>query len=302
MADKQFDILIIGSGPAGLTAGLYATRAGRKTAIIESLVSGGAINLTPDIANFPGFTEISGHELGAKMHEQAKKAGVEFIFDEITSIDLNTKTVTLPLEQIKAKAIIIATGASPRKLELPKEDDFFGAGIHTCGLCDGVFYKDKKVVIIGGGNSAVEEAIYMSDIAASVSIINNTSGFNAQQVLVEKLLSLPNLEKVIHNAEVTKILSDKKFAGIEIKASGIKSEINCDAIFLSIGRTPNTSLFDGKIELSKNGYIIVDKKMQTNIAGVYACGDVCEKYLRQIVTACADGAIAATAASEFTKN
>jgi len=304
METKSFDILILGAGPAGLTAGMYAARAGAKTAIIEFMAAGGQVNFTPEIANYPGVIETTGAELGDKMREQAESAGAEIIYDEVTSVDFSSKTIHSSLFIIQYKSLVICMGVRPRKLEIPREEDFIGAGIHFCGLCDGAFYKGKDIIVAGGGNSAIEEALYMRDIAKSVTIVDVAPEFAAQAVLIKALDAGVSRPKAFHGYKITKILGDKKLSGIEIEnvTSGEKKSIDCAGIFVAIGRTPNTALFKDKLELSKGNYIIVDDKMQTNIAGVYAAGDVTQKHVRQVITACADGASAATHAVEYLKH
>jgi thioredoxin reductase (NADPH) len=285
------DVLILGAGPAGLTAGLYAVRAGAKTVIIESLAPGGSVNLTPDIENFPGFIKIGGAELGTKMLEQTESAGARVVYDEVEDIDFDKRTVKTAEATYKYNSLIIATGVSPRKLGLGNEEDFIGNGIHFCGLCDGQFYRGKDIVVVGGGNHAVEEVIYLSAIAKSVTIINNTDKFIAQEVLVNKI---PAKAKVYHSATVTEIIADKKITGVKLKDG---TKIACDGIFVAIGRVPNTNLFKDKLDLSRDGYLVVNNEMRTSNASVFAAGDVVQKQIRQVITACADGAIAATFAT-----
>lgn len=294
MEKKSCDVLIIGGGPAGLMAGVYAARAGMNTVIVERLGVGGQIMLTPDIENFPGFLKVGGAELAEKMSEQATHCGVETIYDEIEEIDLVGKTVKCTDVEINAKAIIIAAGAHPRPLGAENETRLTGSGVHYCALCDGAFYKGKNVVVVGGGNSAVEEAIYMAAIATHVTVINNLSTWTAQAVLIEKLESLENIT-VHHNSTVSKIVGEKKVEAIETSAG----RIECNGVFVAIGRVPSTEMFKEKIELTKQGYIIADKKMQTSVEGVFAAGDVTDKNVRQVITACADGAVAATHAVEY---
>jgi len=305
---KECDILILGAGPAGLTAGLYAARAGAKTIIVENMAAGGAIISTSHVGNYPGIPDVSGSDLGEKMREQAEAAGAEIIYDEIGSIDFSGNVVRCSTwseapsrcaGSISYKALIICTGTTPRKLDVPGEEEFFGSGVHTCALCDGNFYRGKDVVVVGGGRSAVHEAIYLAAIAKTVTIVNITEDFNAKETLVDKLNSLANL-KVFHSHKVTKVLGDKKVSDIEIQ-NVITNEtqiIDTNGVFVVIGRNPNTELLGGKIELSKGGYIKVNDKLQTNIAGVFAAGDVTEKHVRQVITACSDGAVAATHAVE----
>jgi len=289
------DILIIGAGPAGLTAGLYSARAGAKTIIIENMAAGGQINLTPDIANVPGFLEISGQELGLKMLAQAENAGCEIVYDEITEIDFKNKTIKAYENTIKYKALIIAGGCRPRELGIPREQDFIGGGIHFCGLCDGAFYKGKNIVVVGGGNHAVEEAIYLSDIAKSVTMVVDADKFKAQETLIKQL---GKKAKVHFKSSITEITGDTKITGVVLKD---KTKIATDGIFVAIGRAPNTELYKGKLDLSKDGYIVVDFQMQTSIQGVFAAGDIIQKRVRQVVTACADGSIAGSTAATYIK-
>lgn len=277
-------------------AAVYAARAGMSTIIVERLGIGGQIMVTPDIENFPGFKKVGGAELAEKMSEQAAAFGAETVYDEIEEIDVQSKHVKCSEVEIDAHAIIIATGAHPRPLGAENEEKYLGSGVHFCGLCDGAFYKNKKVVVVGGGNSAVEEAIYLSAIASHVTVINKFAKWTAQQISIEKLESLPNVS-FHHKCTVDKIVGDKKVKSVETTVG----EIDCDGVFVAIGRVPSTELFKKKIELTKDGYIIVDEKMQTSVAGIFAAGDATDKHVRQVITACSDGAVAATHAVEYTK-
>ena len=298
MDEKHCDLIIIGSGPAGMTAAVYASRAGLRTLILESTGAGGQILSTSEIDNFPGFTQVSGAELAMKMSEQVETCGVETIYDEIVNTELQgkIKTITCNDTTIKAKAVIIATGASPRKIGCEGEEKFIGQGVHFCALCDGAFYKDRRLVIAGGGNSAVEEILYLLPIAKSITVVNAFPGFNAFPTLVGRL---PKDLKVCHNTKITEILGDKKLEGIKISTG---ETIECDGVFIAIGRKPNTDFLTGVINLTDGGYITVNNKLETNIPGVFGAGDVCEKLVRQIVTACSDGAIAATHAAEYVRS
>jgi thioredoxin reductase (NADPH) len=301
MQTFSYDLIIIGGGPAGLTAGIYAKRAGLKTVIIEKAVTGGQMNLTGSIENYPAFTNISGQDLSAKLTQQVSALGVELIFDEIESVDLPKKEVKLYDTIYKASAIIIATGAGPRKMNAKNEEKFIGRGVHYCALCDGNFYKGKTVVMAGGGNSAVEDAVYLSAICKSVTIVNMTPDFNAQAVLLDSLKARPNIKNIYHGSAVQEILGGGEIVGIKIKNLATKeiTEIPCDGVFVAIGRVPNVDLFHGGLHLNKGGYIKTDEKCATNLEGIYAAGDVREKSCRQIITAAADGAISATAAAEY---
>jgi len=300
MTKRECDLLIIGAGPAGMMASIYASRAGLRTLILESTGAGGQVLSTAEIDNFPGFTSISGAELAMKMSEQTEVCGVETVYDEITEITLTgkTKQVVCHDTTITAKAVIIATGASPRKIGCEGEERFLGAGIHFCALCDGAFYKDKDIVVAGGGNSAVEEVLYLSPLVKSITVANAFPGFTAFTSLVEKLEKLPNV-KVFHNTEIKKIIGDGKLTGVELSGAGVTP---ASGVFVAIGRKPNTDFLGGSVELATGGYIAVNKKLETNIPGVFGAGDVCEKLVRQIVTACSDGAIAATHAAEYVRS
>jgi len=288
---KSFDILIIGAGPAGLTCAVYAARSGAKTAVIESLAPGGQVNLTPDVHNIPGFLEIAGPVFGQTLHEQAEKAGAEIIYDEVTSIDPKANTVTCADGVYKYKALVIATGCRPRNLGIEKCDDFVGMGIHFCGLCDGGFYKGKNVLVVGGGNHAVEEVLYLSPIAKSVTVVNDVDKFLAQEAIVKQI---PKETKIFHGTKITKLNGDKKITGV-ILSNG--KEIPVDGIFVAIGRVPNSDIFKDVLKLDK-GFIIVDSEMRTSVKNIFAAGDVCNKAIKQIVTACSDGAVAATFAQK----
>lgn len=289
------DIVIIGAGPAGLTAGLYAARAGAKTIILEGTMHGGQMNLTPDIANFPAQKLVGGAELGEIMLEQTTNAGAEIMYASATDVDFEKRIVTTEDGEISYKSLVIATGASPRRLGLPNEEKFIGAGVHFCGLCDGAFYKHKHVVVVGGGNHAVEEAIYLHELAKSVTMVVITEDFSAQKTLVKQL----NKHIKVHfNNCIRDIIGENKITAVRLKDG---TEIETDGIFIAIGRMPNSELFRGKLELRDN-YIVVGEKQQTSVAGVFAAGDVMVKSVRQVVTACADGAIAAINAWEAAKN
>lgn len=297
MDKKECDLLIIGSGPAGMMAAVYAARAGLSTLILEITGAGGQILSTSEIDNFPGFVTITGADLAMKMQQQVESCGVETIYDEIasTSIDSKEKTVSCLDTTIKCKSVIIATGASPRKIGCEGEEKFLGAGIHFCALCDGAFYKNKDIVIVGGGNSAVEEALYLSPIAKSIIMVNMMPKFTAFPYLVDRLAGLSNI-KVMHSTTISKVIGEDKLRSVQVNTG---EKIPCDGIFVAIGRKPNTAFLNDSIDLADGGYIMVNKKLETSISGVYAAGDVSEKFVRQVVTACSDGAIAATHAAEY---
>ncbi|MCL2569695.1 MAG: FAD-dependent oxidoreductase [Firmicutes bacterium] len=308
MRKENVDILIIGGGPAGLTAGVYAARSGSKTIIIEDKICGGQILQTgKPVVNMPGIVSISGVDLSEALATQAEESGATIVYDEITQIKFSKKKcgthkISTSDTEFSAKAVIIATGAEPRKVGAINEEKFDGRGIHYCGLCDGAFYKDKDIVVVGGGNSAVEEVIYLATLCSGVIIVNATENFNAHSTTVEKLGSLKNIKGIYHNHTVEKFNGDKKIESLDIKGTnGKQTTIKCEGVFVAIGRAPSTKILGDAIKLDNSGYIIADNQMRTNIHGVFVAGDVRVKDVRQLVTACSDGAIAATSASAYIK-
>lgn len=295
----MYDIVILGAGAAGLTAAVYGARAGRKTCVIENAYAGGQFIITAEIENMPGFNKISGYDLAMLMLEQAMNAGAEIIYNEPVEykLDGEIKSVTLADGSvIHSKNIIIATGAKPRNLGLPDEERYIGRGIHYCATCDGGFYKGKTVAIIGGGKTAVSDTKYLSKLAEKVYIIHRRDTLRAKGVEIESINVLSNVE-IVYNSVVDSIITvDKKLTGLNIKnvASGEVKELKVDGVFMAIGLAPNSEPFKALgVDMTEQGYIIVDSHRQTNLSNVYAIGDVTDKDLRQIVTAAADGAIAA---------
>ena len=298
-----YDVIIIGGGPAGYTAALYSARAGLDTAVIEKMSIGGQLTLTGEVENYPGFADgIDGYTLGANMQSGAEKFGAQTIFDEVTNVflDEKIKRVVTQSAELYARSVIIASGASPRELGIDGESDFIGKGIHYCAHCDGRFYKNKTVAVIGGGNSAVSDALYLSRLAKKVYLVHRRDSLRATKIYHEPLKNAENVE-ILWNSRVSKLLHDERIVGaiLENTATNAQSELLCDAIFVSIGRKPNTSLFNGVTALDENGYIIADESTKTSVEGVFAAGDVRTKTLRQIVTAVSDGATAAHYAEEY---
>lgn len=295
MEEKNiYDLIIIGGGPAGVTAGIYASRSNLKVAIIEEIAVGGQVNSTQEVDNYPGLGKISSMELCQKFNEHAEELNVEFVYDEVVACELagEEKVVkTAYSGDYFAKTVIIASGARPRRLNLENEENLIGKGICFCAICDGMFFKNKDVVVMGGGNSAVEEAIYLSSIVKSVILINFVDCFQANAKLVEKLKSIENITYHL-GYKVDKIVGEKKLEAIKFSKvdNSDPKEISVEGMFISIGRIPNSELYD--VEKDKQGYIITDEDLKTNIEGVYAVGDVRQKKIRQIITACSDGAIA----------
>lgn len=303
MADKTFDIIILGGGPAGLSAAIYAARSAAKTAIIDISMLGGQPSNYLELENYPGFAKIGGYDLMEKFEEHADMFGIQkFPMEEIQSVDLTSdiKTVTTLNGEFKAKSIIIATGAQSKKLGVEGEKEFVGRGVSYCAVCDGAFYKDKVVAVVGGGNAAVEEASYLTKFASKVYLIHRRDELRADKIVQERAFKNEKLE-FIYDTIVNKINGENlvKSATIEnVKTHEIK-DLAIDGIFPYIGFEPNADLFTGQVKQDKNGFIIVDEAMQTSIKGVYAIGDVRVTPLRQVITAAADGAIAAVYAGRY---
>lgn len=298
-----YDTIIIGGGPAGYTAALYCARAGLDTLVLEKLSVGGQMALTMQIDNYPGFDEgIDGFMLGDKMKKGAERFGAKTTITEVLSVDLksNVKTVSTRKGDLLCRTVIIATGAVPKKLSVPGESEFTGRGVSYCAACDGMFYRGKRVVIVGGGNSAAGDASLLSRVCQSVTLIHRRDTLRATKIYHEPLMKAENIS-FSWNSSVTEVLGDDKVTGVAVKntVTGEISTIDCDGVFVSIGRSPETQLFTGMLDIDENGYIIADESTETTIPGVYAAGDVRTKTLRQVVTAAADGAVAALKAEEY---
>lgn len=298
----MYDVVILGGGPAGLTAAIYAGRALKKTLLIENNLLGGQVNETVRIENYPGAISESGAELMEKMQDQARHFGVEMVTDDLEAVDLKAKPKILSgkKNQYLAKTVIIATGSSPRKLGLEKEEDFSGFGVSYCSTCDGAFYKGLPVYVVGGGDAAFDEGLSLSDIVKKVTILYRGPHPRASAFLQEQAKNKENME-VILNTEVVKLLGEEKLEGIVIRNNEtgeektIKEEMG---LFIFAGHLPNTALFKDQLERD-HGYIKADASTETGIEGVYAAGDVRTKMIRQAVTSAADGCIAAMAAIRF---
>lgn len=301
--DKTFDIIILGGGPAGLSAAIYAARSSAKTAIIDISMLGGQPSNYLELENYPGFSKIGGYDLMEKFEEHADMFGIQkFPMEEIQSVDLTSeiKTVTTLNGEFKAKSIIIATGAQSKKLGVEGEKEFVGRGVSYCAVCDGAFYKDKVVAVVGGGNAAVEEAGYLTKFASKVYLIHRRDELRADKIVQERAFKNEKLE-FIYDTVINKINGDGvvKSATIEnVKTHEVK-DLAIDGIFPYIGFEPNADLFAGQVKQDKNGFIMVDEAMQTSVKGVYAIGDVRVTPLRQVITAAADGAIAAVYAGRY---
>ena len=298
-----YDIIILGGGPAGYTAALYASRAGLDTIVLEKMTAGGQMTLTGDIDNYPGFDEgIDGFTLGMKMKKGAERFGAKTLFAEVKAVDFSDKIkkVVTNKEEIFGKAVIIATGANPRELGIDSEQDLIGRGIHYCAHCDGRFYKDRTVIVVGGGNSAAADALYLSRLVKKVYLVHRRDTLRATKIYHEPLMNAENVE-FLWNSTIDDFIVDGRVTGAKIKNvnSGEITDLACDGIFISIGRKPATEFLGNAVELDHNGYIVADETTRTNIDGVYAVGDVRTKVLRQVVTAVADGAVAVHYAEEY---
>lgn len=301
--NKVFDVLIIGGGPAGYTAALYATRAGLDTVVIERMSPGGQMTLTGDIDNYPGYPEgIDGFSLGMKMQEGAERFGAVTEYAEVKEVSFSGeyKKIITESGEYLAKTVIIATGANPRELGVEGENDLIGQGVHYCAHCDGRFYKDKTVAVIGGGNSAAADAAYLSRLAKKVYLVHRRDTLRATEIYHKPLMNTPNLE-FVWDSTVERFNVDGKLSGIAVRnvKTGDITDIACDGVFVSIGRKPATDFLADKIALDFVGYIIADENCHTNVEGVFAAGDVRTKTLRQVVTAVSDGAVAANEAEEY---
>ncbi len=298
-----YDTVIVGGGPAGYSAALYAARAGLKTAVIEKLSAGGQMALTDVIENYPGFCDgIEGFELGFKMQHGAEKFGAKTIYSQVISAELSSKTkkIITDSETVFAKTVIIATGADPKPLGLKREEAFLGRGVHYCAHCDGRFYRGKTVVVVGGGNSAVSDALYLSNLAEKVYLVHRRDALRASKIYHSSIEKTSNIE-FVKNTVVTELLIEEKLCGVKILNLLDNSEksLSADALFVSIGRTPKTDFLGAQLTLDNFGYVIADESTKTSISGVFAAGDVRTKALRQVVTAAADGAVAAHFAEEY---
>ncbi len=300
--EQIYDVMIVGGGPGGYTAAMYCARAGLHTVVLEKLSAGGQAALTEWIDNYPGFEEgIEGFTLGDKMRLGAERFGAETLYAEVTALSLEDRIKTAQTSEgpVKARAVILATGANPRTLNLPEEELLLGRGVHYCATCDGMFYKGKTVVVVGGGNSAAAEALVLSRIAKKVIVVHRRDHLRATKIYHEPLMKAENVE-FRWNSTVEELLHDTKLFGVTLKDvnTGERTQVDCDGLFVSIGRNPNTELVQGVVTLDR-GYVVADESTRTNIAGVFAVGDVRTKALRQVATAVGDGATASHYVEEY---
>lgn len=300
---KNVELMIIGGGPAGLTSAIYAARANLNMILLEDRIMGGQVRNSYTIENYPGFKKVSGNDLADIMQQQAQELGATIDeFDMIESVDfsLDPKVIETADRIYHADAVIIATGANPKKLPIPNEEEFEGKGIHYCAVCDGALYKDKVVAVIGGGNAALEEALFLTKFAEKVYIIRRFDYFKGEKATLDEVLKNPKIE-VLYNEDLVNVEGSNfvEKAIIKNTKDGSEKEIKLSAVFGYIGTEPKTDLFKQYITTTKGGYIVADESMQTNIKGVFAAGDVREKEFRQITTAVADGTIATLKAEKY---
>lgn len=293
----MYDVIILGAGPAGLTAGIYAARGGLNAVIVESKAVGGQAALTAEIENYPGFESVSGFELVSLIQAQCERLGVAFVYDNPVNVSLdgNIKSVETAYSGVlEARAVIIATGAMPRTLGLPRESALMGGGVSYCATCDGAFFKGKAVAVVGGGNTAAEDALYLEKFASSVTLIHRRDALRADAILAKRIAE--STVKVAWDSVVTQLNGENKLSSVTLKnvKTGELSDLPVSGLFVAVGQTPATEGLRG-VELD-GGYIVTDEEMRTSLPGVFAAGDVRKKTLRQVVTATADGAIAAESA------
>ena len=299
-----YDVIIIGGGPSGMTSAIYSSRARLKTLLIEKAGCGGQMAITDNIENYPGFEQsINGFELATKMQTQATNFGTEFIYGEAVSFQLNDKikkVILLDNKEYLAKTIIISSGASFKKLGIKGEQEFIGKGVSYCATCDGPFFRNKEIVVIGGGDSALQEALYLTKFAVKVNLIHRRNEFRAAKILQEKVFKEQKIN-VIFDSVVEEISGKDVLEQVTLKniKTNTISQLSVNGVFIFVGWTPNTNFINNQLKLNKQGYIVTDDKMNTSLEGVFACGDVREKTLRQVVAATGDGAIAANSAQHY---
>lgn len=300
----MYDVIIIGGGPAGLTAGIYVSRARLKSLLIDNYGINGQLVSADVIENYPGFSDgISGVQLVKNFRNQAEKFGLEIISDEVVSINYTEKNIEVKTNGkiYSALSLIIATGAKPKQLGIPGEKEFTGRGVSYCATCDAALFKNKTIAVIGGGDTAIEEALFLTKFADKVLVIHRRDKLRATKILQERAEANKKIS-FLWNSKITEIIGDKKVKSILVEniLTSEKTKINCDGVFMFVGYTPNTNFLKNVVQVDNNGHIITDEEMKTNKAGIFAAGDCRKKLLKQVITACSDGAIAAFSAEKYT--
>ena len=296
------NVIIIGSGPAGLSAAIYTAREGFSPLLIAGSVSGGQLLLTTIVENMPGFPDgVQGPELIEMMRKQAIKFGTRFIGDDATSVDFTVRPfkVRIASKEYEAHTVIVATGANPKTLGIPTEAKFFGHGVSTCGTCDGPFFKNKDVIVVGGGDTAMEDSLFLTRFCNSVTIVHRRDSFRASKIMQDKVISNPKI-KVLWNTEVTEITGDASVTGVKLKdANGNETAMPIDGIFIATGHAPNTKFLEGGLKLDELGYVATHDEVLTDVDGVYVAGDNADRYYRQAGTASSSGIKAALRVREY---
>ena len=298
-----YDVIVIGGGPGGYTAALYAARANLSVAILEKLSPGGQMGTTDVIDNYPGFPQgVNGFELAMQMKEGAERFGAQTQLAEVTQVELagQVKTIHTSGGDYQARTVVLATGAHPRELGLPGERELRGRGVSYCATCDGMFYRGKTVVVVGGGNTAVSDVLYLSRLCEKVYLVHRRDTLRASKVYLDPLQKAGNVE-FLWDSQVTELLYGETLTGVKVqnKNTGEAKELALDGLFVAVGHVPNTELFQGQVELDQGGYVIADETTRTSLPGVFAVGDLRQKPLRQVVTAAADGAVASHFIEEY---
>lgn len=300
---KEYDLVVIGAGPGGMTAAMYGARANLKVAMIDRGVYGGQMNNTAEVENYPGFPSIMGPDLGEKMYKSATKQGVEFVYGDVQKIELDgqKRIVKMDPEDITAKAVIIATGSTNRKLGIPGEEEYSGRGVSYCAVCDGAFFKDENVAVVGGGNSAISEGLYLANLAKDVDVIHRRDQLRAEKVLQTRAFKNPKMEFTWDSVPVEIVGDENKVTGVKVhnKKTDEDKVIDASGVFIYIGNVPNSEPFKDLKITDDQGWIITNDQMETTVPGIYAVGDVRQKKLRQIVTAVGEGGIAGQNAFEY---
>lgn len=299
-----YDIIVIGGGPAGITAAVYAARAGLKVVIVEKNIYGGQTSIIENIENYPGFIKISGFDFANVLYKQATNLGIEFIFKEAVELNFVNETKEVMLsggEKIYSKAIIVANGLKRRKLGCVGEKEFSGKGVSYCATCDGAFFKGKSAIVVGGGNTALEDALYLSKICKKVTLVVRKNNFRAEKILSDAVKSNSNID-IMFESSVKEITGDKVVNKVILESAGEEKTLSVDVVFIAIGYQPNNEMYRGKIDMDEKGYFCCEEDCKTNEPGIYVAGDCRIKPLRQIATAVSDGAVAGNAAAAYVQN